>query len=820
LGTKTTNDLAEGTSPRLYFTNTRADDRINLQKGIPGGLATLDGTGKIPAAQLPGEATVDAFVVASEAAMLALVAQKGDLAKRTDTKELYVLRVAGASVLANWELLSSDYGANVETVNGQTRAVVLTTSEISEGTNLYWTAARFDTRLAAKSTSDLAEGSNLYYTTSRANADFDTRLAVKSTSDLAEGVNLYYTTVRANPDFDTRLGTKSTSDLAEGVNLYYTAARFNTAFSGKSTSDLGEGTNLYYTAARFDTRLGTKTTTDLSEGVNLYFTNTRADDRISLQKGAANGIATLDSDSKVPYNQLPAIAITDTFVVASQAAMLAAAAQTGDVAVRTDLNKSYILGGTDPTLLSDWQELLTPTDAVLSVNSQTGIVTLTTSDVAEGTNLYFTTTRARGAISATTPVAYDGGTGVVSLGIVPVSLGGTNASTAASARANLDARRQHTNLVVVQSLSDFPAPVAGVITLAPDTDYEICGTVNIGANSLVMANNVTVSGLSCKNDGLVYTGTGTFITSVSNVFGVRNLLLTCATGTLFDISGTGMEHVDLQGLYVTGAQALGNLASCHTIKLNDSIIRDTTTSGFTVSGAALENLTISQCYLDNNAGTFLALGSSTVSTIDIIGNICEIKSAQVLLSGSAPIVNTALVSGNQFKLAGTGAVLSGLTVNDPKWLYLSNFGLGDTSFGGECYMVANAVATNVATIGAYLKVAGTTTSGFLANFTHSAPNQLTYTGLVARTFFLGVGMSVSCAANNNQVVGVQFFKNGTTPIPSSIIHTRCQTATQPYFLFSKTLLTLNPGDYIEVWITNETSTNSDPTVEDMNFSIR
>ena len=42
------------------------------------------------------------------------------------------------------------------------------TSDLSEGTNLYYTTARFDTRLATKDTGDIAEGSsNLYFTDER-----------------------------------------------------------------------------------------------------------------------------------------------------------------------------------------------------------------------------------------------------------------------------------------------------------------------------------------------------------------------------------------------------------------------------------------------------------------------------------------------------------------------------------------------------------------------------------------------------------------------------------------------------------------------------
>src|SRR5690606_20241204 len=61
------------------------------------------------------------------------------------------------------------------------------------------------------------------------------------------------------------------------------------------------------------------------------------------QKGANNGVATLDASGKVPENQIPAVAIVDTFVVNSQAAMLALTVQKGDIAIRTDINKTFIL---------------------------------------------------------------------------------------------------------------------------------------------------------------------------------------------------------------------------------------------------------------------------------------------------------------------------------------------------------------------------------------------------------------------------------------------------------------------------------------------
>jgi hypothetical protein len=100
----------------------------------------------------------------------------------------------------------------------------------------------------------------------------------------------------------------------------------------------------------------------------------------AANKNIVNGYAGLGSDGKLISSQLPSITISDTFVTASQAAMLAVTAETGDVAVRTDLNKSFILKGVNPSVLADWQELLTPTSTVTTVFGRNGAVVAQTND--------------------------------------------------------------------------------------------------------------------------------------------------------------------------------------------------------------------------------------------------------------------------------------------------------------------------------------------------------------------------------------------------------------------------------------------------------
>ena len=105
-------------------------------------------------------------------------------------------------------------------------------------------------------------------------------------------------------------------------------------------------------------------------------------------------VVVVDADGKIADGLIPKIAISNVYQVDSEDAMIGLTAEEGDIAIRSDLPATFILKNNDPTLAENWVQLATPTDTVLSVNGKTGTVVLTTSDVAEGTNLYYTEERA------------------------------------------------------------------------------------------------------------------------------------------------------------------------------------------------------------------------------------------------------------------------------------------------------------------------------------------------------------------------------------------------------------------------------------------
>lgn len=98
--------------------------------------------------------------------------------------------------------------------------------------------------------------------------------------------------------------------------------------------------------------------------------------------GTSEGnVPVINSAGKLDASLLPSITVSDTFTAGSEAEMLALQADQGDVCVRTDTNETYILTAADPTVIANWTKLLTPVDAVQSVNGKTDVVVLTADDI-------------------------------------------------------------------------------------------------------------------------------------------------------------------------------------------------------------------------------------------------------------------------------------------------------------------------------------------------------------------------------------------------------------------------------------------------------
>lgn len=122
-------------------------------------------------------------------------------------------------------------------------------------------------------------------------------------------------------------------------------------------------------------------TSDANKPVSTPTQNALA---LKADTSALSGYATLVG-GVIPTSQIPAVALSEFMgTSANQAAMLAKPGQLGDWTIRTDTSTTWFITGSDPTQLANWTQLVTPSSPVQSVNGQTGVVTLSKSDIGLG----------------------------------------------------------------------------------------------------------------------------------------------------------------------------------------------------------------------------------------------------------------------------------------------------------------------------------------------------------------------------------------------------------------------------------------------------
>ena len=268
------------------------------------------------------------------------------------------------------------------------------TSDLSEGSNLYYTDARFDTRLATKNTGDLSEGSNLYYTEAR----WDARLAQKTTDNITEGSsNLFFTNERTDDRvaaliqngtgltwaYDdaagtltgtVSLGSFNTSQLSESGNLYYTDARARAAISENSAQlsyDSSTGV-LTYTQGNSDT---------VAEGsTNLFYTDARVATKVDsyVNKAFVDALNVVAASTSGNSATATALATARTFEITGDAT---ASAQnfdgSGNVTLSLTIDDDAVALGTKTT--GNYVAQITGTSNQITVSgsgSETASVTL------------------------------------------------------------------------------------------------------------------------------------------------------------------------------------------------------------------------------------------------------------------------------------------------------------------------------------------------------------------------------------------------------------------------------------------------------------
>lgn len=122
----TVSDIPTLTLSKISDAGTAASKNVGTSAG---NVPILGAGGKLDTSILPALAINDTFPVSSQEEMLALTAQRGDIAIRSDSKANYILAVDDPTVLANWKPLVTPTNA-VTSVAGRQGTVTLSKADV------------------------------------------------------------------------------------------------------------------------------------------------------------------------------------------------------------------------------------------------------------------------------------------------------------------------------------------------------------------------------------------------------------------------------------------------------------------------------------------------------------------------------------------------------------------------------------------------------------------------------------------------------------------------------------------------------------------
>jgi len=358
-----------------------------------------------------------------------------------------------------------------------------------------------------------------------------------------------------------------------------------------------------------------------------------------------------------------------------------------------------------------------------------------------------------------------------------------------------------TRTVIVNQISDFPAPVGNVITLVPDTQYFIYNSIAMGTTRIVMTNNTSIEGADSSVVEMTFAGPGFMFTAVDANIRFGRIRLTSTTELLSFTNAALDKNIQFIDMTMTGL-ILGVINGCRALLLNNCATTFTGGVGFNITGSV--GAFIASFLTGFTAANGPVFAIATAPAIPVfIASTCLVNltvpgSIFIVGNNDVNITDISTVFGCRIFNPGGGTPLLNVSPDNARWQFLSNDLIRDTLPGAVTQLINNGAPTVIAAINTPVLITGAWVQATASQFTTTAAGRITYTGISGVTANITIDATLLAAAGPVNTFTVYLRVNGVMKAQQQIT---CD-ATDPQMISVSWRHTFITGEFVEAWIEN------------------
>ncbi|MBZ9787320.1 hypothetical protein LB456_07580 [Psychroflexus sp. CAK57W] len=377
------------------------------------------------------------------------------------------------------------------------------------------------------------------------------------------------------------------------------------------------------------------------------------------------------------------------------------------------------------------------------------------------------------------------------------------------------------NLVYVYSLSDLPTPVSGAINLDETKMYIFSGAVDITPN-YININGAGLRGTDPQKDRVISAVSGAVLRSNNtNVYIKELAVVPASTATqAYDFTGDPSNFCNIfSGSSVVGdgtSLGVGTISGFNAITILQNYWN--TANGVKIGGTVGKFTSGYNFIVGVSNGAGIELTSTlNAQDIDLSNNYFIYDGQTGIKVDASATVDRGRLTTNMFRGSPTPTPLDGIDSYSLGWTMSQNTNIPDSRAFSYIFFSGNTTATPIATQDVFVKIEGVTTVIKQQRFSSNEDNKITYNGVDPITAKIFVVVSAN-APKNNAGFSIAIAKNASVPAVSPVATASSLSNDQSFQITLNSEIDLVSGDYIEVFIRNNSNTD-DITVNELQFSV-